>query len=333
MPKKYNPLLPTGLDYYETNAPGGGITNIRISAGTAAQNLSAFTLSNSNNVSFGISASTITASASYPAQTSYVFSNSNGVTFGTNGSTVTASVATNYQSQGAYLTTAALSQDSSKYAGINGAITGGSLTVNTSGVSINLPAYLTTAQPVGDYLTTAMASNRGSDFVQATAAFAGTNASGTIASNGISISVNPGGGAGDGYNIVGVNGNSVGSAATVQFSNSNNVTFGLAGSTVTASASYPAQTAFVFSNSNGVSFGTNGSTVTATVATNYQSQGAYLTTARASNDAIGLNTALTANGVAWTVNSSGLSLNVPAFLTTVKRCNAFKYSSFWWNYQ
>jgi hypothetical protein len=40
---------------------------------------------------------------------------------------------------------------------------------------------------------------------------------------------------------------------------------------------------------------------------------AALTTARASNDAVGLNTALTANGVAWTVNSSGISLNVPAF--------------------
>lgn len=42
---------------------------------------------------------------------------------------------------------------------------------------------------VGAYLTTAMASNRGSDFVQATAAFNGTNASGTIASNAISVSV------------------------------------------------------------------------------------------------------------------------------------------------
>lgn len=40
-------------------------------------------------------------------------------------------------------------------------------------------------------LTTAMASNRGSDFVQATAAFAGTSASGTIASNGISVSIGP----------------------------------------------------------------------------------------------------------------------------------------------
>lgn len=135
----------------------------------------------------------------------------------------------------------------------------------------------------------------------------------------------------------------------------------------------------VFSNSNGVSFGLNGSTVTATVGTNYAGvgetvgtvagtdlgltvntdgvsiaypkwistarastdavglntaqtavtwtvnssgisidAGAYLTTARRSTDAVGLNTALTANGVAWTVNSSGISLNVPAFLTTAR---------------
>lgn len=36
---------------------------------------------------------------------------------------------------------------------------------------------------------------------------------------------------------------------------------------------------------------------------------AFLTTARASNDAVGLNTALTAGPLAWTVNSSGISLN------------------------
>ena len=50
--------------------------------------------------------------------------------------------------------------------------------------------------------------------------------------------------------------------------------------------------------------------------TTAQTPGAYLTTARASTDAIGLNTALTANGVSVTANSSGLSLNFPAFLTT-----------------
>lgn len=268
------------------------------------------------------------------------FSNSNGVTFGTStspaGNIVTATVATNYQPAGAYLTTAmasnqssafagingaitggsitlntsgvsinlpaylttaqpvgaylttaALSQDSSKYAGINGAITGGSITLNTSGVSINLPAYLTTAQPVGAYLTTAMASNRGSDFLNVSGGFSGTNISGTLASNGLQLSVAAGGGGADGYNIIAAGGSTANSTGTI-----------------------------VFSNSNGVSFGLNGATVTATVATNYQSQGAYLTTARASTDGIGLNSALTANGVSMTANSSGLSLNFPAFLTT-----------------
>lgn len=95
---------------------------------------------------------------------------------------------------------------------------------NGNGLTFGLDGSTVTASHNG--LTTAMASNRGSDFVQATAAFAGTNASGTIASNGISMSV-----------------------------------------------------------------------------------GNYITTARASNDAIGLNTALTAGPLAWTANSAGLSLN------------------------
>ena len=64
-------------------------------------------------------------------------------------------------------------------------------------------------------------------------------------------------------------------------------------------------TNFVFSNANGVSFGLNGSTVTATVQTN------YLTTARASTDAVGLNTAQ--SNVTWTVNSSGISLDAHGY--------------------
>lgn len=97
---------------------------------------------------------------------------------------------------------------------------------NGNGVTFGLNGSTVTASVQTNYLTTAMASNRGTDFVQATAAFAGTNASGTIASNGISVSV-----------------------------------------------------------------------------------GNYITTARASNDAVGLNTALTAGPLAWTVNSNGISLN------------------------
>lgn len=133
------------------------------------------------NVSAGSTSSNVSA---------VTFSNGSGVTFGFDGSNVTASVQTNYQSPGAYLTTAALSQDSSKYAGTSTGMTGGSVTLNTAGIAISLPSYLTTA----------MASDRGSDFVQASAGFFGTNASGTIASNAISISVNPvTGGAGTGF--------------------------------------------------------------------------------------------------------------------------------------
>jgi len=51
------------------------------------------------------------------------------------------------------------------------------------------------------------------------------------------------------------------SFSTAVFSNSNNVSFGLNGSTITATATIAAT---VFSNSNNVSFGLNGSTITAT---------------------------------------------------------------------
>lgn len=271
------------------------ISNIKLSAGTASNNLSAVT-----------------------------FSDSNGVTFGLNGSVITASVATNYQSQGAYLTTAMASDASSNFAGIGSAITNGtmtfgtgglslnlsnhlttarasndaiglntaitnngvSITANSSGLSLNFPAFLTTAQPVGNYLTTAMASNQGSNFVQANAVFNGTNASGTISSNGISISVNTGGGG------VAIKGSGVQSQSTgtVEFANSNGITFGL-------------------SNNGTLTASHNG-----------------LTTAMASNagsNFVGLNSALTANGVSASINSSGISFNFPAFLTTAQPVGAY----------
>lgn len=71
------------------------------------------------------------------------------------------------------------------------------------------------------------------------------------------------------------------SRGTVSFANSNGITFGMAGSTITASINPMAGTAItaisagttfatgptvVFSNSNGISFGVNGNTVTASIA-------------------------------------------------------------------
>jgi hypothetical protein len=61
-----------------------------------------------------------------------------------------------------------------------------------------------------------------------------------------------------------------------------------------------------FSNSNGITFGLNASTITAS------HNG--LTTARASNDGVGLNTAQ--SNVTWTVNSSGISLNAAGYAGT-----------------
>lgn len=193
----------------------------------------------------------------------------------------------------------------------------------------------------------------------------------------------PTGGAGGGAAIQG-SGTYTQNTGTVQFSNSNGVTFGLSANgvmTASVAAAGGAQTGIsglsagttqmtsgtaVFSNSNGISFGVNGNTITASynstqfqttgnylttaaqsdqvvnsingstgtfsfntgsslsssrvgnaitfglasnITTALQSTGAYLTTARASNDAVGLNTALTAGPLAWTVNSSGISLN------------------------
>jgi hypothetical protein len=164
-------------------------------------------------------------------------------------------------------------------AGTESATSGTAAFLNSNGVTFGMDVFgQVTASHNG--LTTAMASNRGSDFVQASAVFAGTNASGTIASNGISVSVAAGG------NI------NVSAGST-----SNNMT------------------ALTFDNGNGVSFGLNGSVITATVATNYQSSGAYLTTAMASNrgsDFVQATAAFAGTNALGTIASNGVSVSVAA---------------------
>lgn len=334
------------------SSTSSGGNSVVFSAGVSSDSLSAVTFSNSNNVSFGLSNGVITAIAntvgggaitnilfsagSYSTYRSNItFANSNGVSFGQDtAGVITATVFTNYQSPGAYLTTAmasnrgsdfvqatagffgtnasgtiasdgisisvnpasaggagtgfttattagtnivgtldtnglsmgvpaylttaALSQDSSKYAGTSTGMTGGSVTLNTAGIAISLPSYLTTA----------MASNRGSDFVQASAGFFGTNASGTIASNAISISVNPvTAGAGTGF-----------TTATT------------AGTNVVGTL-----------NTNGLSMGVP----------------AYLTTAALSQDSskyAGTSTGMAGGSV--TLDTAGISISLPAYLTT-----------------
>lgn len=223
--------------------------------------------SNANGVSFGTSGTGITASiaggggsgAAISAGTNsqntgtVKFSNSNGVTFGLNTNGVmTGSVATNYQSQGAYLTTARASNDG---IGTNTALTanGVSATANSLGLSLNFPAFLTTA----------MASNRGTDFVQAAAVFAGTNASGTIASGGISVSVAaPAAGIAAGVSNLGNTAGSTGTVSTgnVVFVGSNGISLsqstGAAGSAATITISGDGVTLSTFQPAQAIGFST-----------------------------------------------------------------------------
>ena len=181
----------------------------------------------------------------------------------------------NFQSTGAYLTTAMQSNAGSNFVGLNSALTGNgvSATINSSGISLNVPAFLTTA----------MQSNAGSNF--AGTGFTGTNASATLNSNGLQLSVGAGGGGG-----------------TTSYYNQ-----------IAAGASTVTSGTVVFGNSNGVSFGLNGSTMTASVATNYQSQGAYLTTAMVSNagsNFVNASGAFNGTNITGTIGSNGLSLSV-----------------------
>lgn len=490
----------------------------------------ALLLAGGSNVTLSQNGNSVTISAASTApQTAYSFSNANGVSFGTNGSTVTATVATNYQSQGAYLTTAMASNRGTDFVQAAAAFAGTSAsgTINSTGISVSIGPYITTARRSTDALGLATAQTNvtwtansagvslnaggyaGTGFTSTTTAgtavvgtnnTAGlslgvpallttaalsnhshgnpqlnlTNLSGTTASNsaGFTLSLSAGTVAPSPVNVSA--GTTSGNLASVVFSNSNQVSFGLNGSTITASVeptssvvgtsgvtvSTNGNTASFYvtaSNVNGISFGFSNGALTGSVQTSYaasnhshgnpqlnltnlsgttasnsagftlslsaaapgggaqtaisgiiasdatytsgsvyfsgqnnitvgssvngasqyvrlsvgayittaalsqdsskyaftgfttttvagavvagthdtlglklavpaylttaQAPGAYLTTARASNDAIGLNTALTANGVAWTANSSGLSLNIPAFLTTAALSN------------
>lgn len=89
---------------YTVPSTAGLISAVNVSAGGAAQNLSAVVFSNSNGVSFGLNGSTITGSIAAQASGTIsagttnavlgqiVFSNSNSVSFGLNGNTITAAV-------------------------------------------------------------------------------------------------------------------------------------------------------------------------------------------------------------------------------------------------
>lgn len=232
-------------------AGGNGVTiqqsnnSVSLSVATNYQSQGAYLTTaalSTQTLAFSLSGNTATTNSSQILNGGYALAGGNGVTLQQSNNTVSISVATNYQSQGAYLTTAALSQDSSKYAGTGVTTAGGagfSATLNTAGLSVSIPAWLTTAD----------LSANSSKYIQ-------------------------------NWKLTG---NTAGTTSSAQgtdlwFSGGNSIT--------------------VSGSSNSIVF----------------SVGNYITTARASTDAIGLNTAQ--SNVTWTVNSSGLSLDARGYAGT-----------------
>jgi hypothetical protein len=237
----------------------------------------------------------------------------------------------------AYLTTYA-SQTVQPAVGLNSALTGNgvSATINSSGISLNVPAFITTyasqtVQPaVG--LNSALTANGVSATINSSGlslnfpAFLTTYASQTVqpalglnsalTANGVSATMNS---SGVSLNFPAF----LTTAAQVSHSHGNPTLAltNLTGTTASASNGFTLSLSAAAPGAGG-GLGLN-TAVTGAIGMTGNTSGlslsipAFLTTARASNDALGLNTAVT-GGIGVTGNSSGLSLSIPAFLTTAR---------------
>jgi len=266
-----------GLSFYISNgslvgsytvpSTAGHISRINVSAGTTSNNLTNFILSNSNGVTFGLDGSTITASYSQSthSHSSLVFSNDNNVTFGIAGSTLTASAS--YSNVTDYISI--------------GESTNFLLTDVTSNFQFTsqmsdyqLTADMTNYQTTGNYLTTAMESDYGSNFIYSSASLDLTNISATLGSDTIALSV------------------AAQSTQPVAYSANN-------GSALFSTLK--------FADSNGITFSTGTQGLYGTIKTD------YLTTAMASNqgsDFVQATAAFAGTNVSGTIASDGISISV-----------------------
>ena len=116
------------------------------------------------------------------------------------------------------------------------------------------------------------------------------------------------------------------SVGTLFFSDANNVSFGMAGSTITASAMAGAGVNFsagttsnnltgvTFGNANGISFGLNDSTITASVATSLSN---ILVSAGTTSNNLSAMTFANANGISFGLNNSILTASVATSLSNI----------------
>lgn len=297
------------------------LTNIRVSAGTTSNLLSAITFANGGGVSFGIDASTITATINTSLTnirvsagttsnllSAITFSNSNNVSFGIDGSTITATatVATSLTnirvSAGTtsnLLSAITFSNSNNVSFGIDGSTITATATVSQSNQQMTMFATGNTTQ-------SSTGTSNASSLI-----FRGAGIASVGITNGSVVLSVPAGAPSPVNFSAGTTSNDLGS---VIFSNSNNVSFGLDGATITASAVIRLSagggnellSAATFSNSNNVSFGINGSvvTATATVATSLTN---IRVSAGAGNILLSQMTFSDSNNVSFGINASTIT--------------------------
>jgi hypothetical protein len=265
---------------------GGGGGNINISAGTTSNNLTNVVFSNSNNVSFGLNGSTVTATATVATSLSnirlsagttsnlrsdFTFSNINGVSFGLDNGTITASVAAG--GGGSVNFSAGTTSNNlgsvvfSNSNGVSFGLNGSTITASHNGITTQTNQQMTLFATGNTTLSSTGTTNASSII------FRGSGLASVGITNG-SILVDVPAGAPSPVNFSA--GTTSGNLGSVVFSNSNGISFGLDGSTITASVATSLTnirvsagttsnllSAITFSNSNGISFGIDASTVTA----------------------------------------------------------------------
>ncbi len=130
-------------------------------------------------------------------------------------------------------------------------------TSNSSGLSIGIPKYITTAFGAGIQGSGTYSQNTGTiQFANSNGVTFGLGTDGIMTASVPAI-----GGAQTGISAIAGSAASSVTNGTIQFANANGISFGLNSNTMTASYTVPGNT--VFSNSNNIEFGLNGSTITA----------------------------------------------------------------------
>lgn len=298
---------------------------VAVSAANGSFNFSTLQFANSNNVSFSTGTQGVYATVTTPAQTvqpvafsaangsalfsTIQFANSNNVSFSTGTQGIYATVTTPAQTvQTQNLHNVSLSGNT---AGVMAQISSGTMifaggnniTLSQNGQSVtisgpNVGGAQTGISSIGNSQTT---------YTSGAVQFLGSNLV-TVRSTtgqGFVIDATVAAQSVQTQNLVSIQG----STGAISWSNSNNITFGFNASTITASASFPAQTQYVFSQSNGLTFGTNGSTVTAShngiTSQSIQTQNMVSVLGSTGNISFG-----NANGVTFGTNGSTITASI-----------------------